>query len=97
VIDELTLPLDDAITKDGTVDGRPTMVGTPSARARSCPNTPHKLTTYLPERTYLWARGQAQAATSAGAATSIADVLRLALEQLRNRGDDTVQSDLVGR
>lgn len=97
LIDELTLPLDDAITNDGRVDGRPKMVGTPSARKRSCPNTPHKLTTYLPERTYIWARGQAHAATSAGAATSIADVLRLALEQLRDRGDDRVQSDLVGR
>lgn len=90
---ELTLPFDGPACPDVITPA------TPPAHARKprCPGTPHKLTTYLPERAYLWARDQANAATCAGLSTSIADVLRLAVEQLQSRGIEQVRADLLRR
>lgn len=95
-LDELTLPAaQDAISSDGGGDGKVAIAGLARPLRHRGPNAPHKLTTYLPERAYRWARDQAHAASRAGGSTSIADVLRLALERLELEGDEAVQNALT--
>jgi hypothetical protein len=95
-LDELAMPdTSDAISSDGIADGKVAVAGQARPPRHRGPNTPHKLTTYLPEHAYRWARDQAYAASSSGGSTSIADVLRLALVRLELEGDEAVQNALT--
>ena len=57
----------------------------------------HKLTTYLPVGLYEWVAAEVDSATGEGYAASIADVVRMALEQLRSGDVEVVRKRLRGQ
>ena len=55
------------------------------------------MTTYLPVGLYEWVAAEVDSATGEGYAASIADVVRMALEQLRSGDVEVVRKRLRGQ